>query len=328
MQHRRPRETGELLTDAMAVLRRHFKTLTPLALPFCALDLVLREGGQAVLASARTLLGPGAGKQSVAGMLELVAAGSAGVGMLLGSMILMQLLTVAVVAATSEDWHARRPTVAHALTAVVARGASQVLTFTLFVAALSVVFVVPVLLGVVAGTLLGGDGAGVVPVGLVVGAGLGLVVAVVLAIAVALRFGLYTQAVVLESLVAGGAFTRSTALMASRGLGVFSGAKFRLSVLLFVAFALAASLQALFTVPRLVLATAMGWSTADGVPPLLSMPLAFIVPFALVEVALNALIAPLVGVLQTLFYFDMRVRTEALDLDARLTHLEAAVDAR
>ena len=39
-----PRTTGEILSDAVAMFRAHFRSFYLLALPFCAVDLFLREG--------------------------------------------------------------------------------------------------------------------------------------------------------------------------------------------------------------------------------------------------------------------------------------------
>ena len=46
MDDRQPRSTGELLSDALSLFRRHFKLLYSLALPFCAVEMIMREAGK------------------------------------------------------------------------------------------------------------------------------------------------------------------------------------------------------------------------------------------------------------------------------------------
>lgn len=312
MRERRPRSTGELLSDAMAVLRSHFKTLALLALPFCAVDLILREGGQAALASLKASLGSDSGPIRLEQLAQSAAAGLGGLGLLLGSIVVTQLLTVGVMAMAAEVWRGRRPAVPFALERILACGAPQVVTSILFVVVLVGAVVAPLILAGIAAVLTAGAVGGAMATALGV---LGAALAAVLVIAVTLRFGLYGQAVVLEERFAMDAFARSAALMAPQGLPLRESAKFRLSLLFFVSFALSLTQQGLVAIPRIVLASAGSWSVSDGLPPLASMPLAFIVPAALAEVALNAAIAPFAGVLLTLFYFDLRVRTEALDLE-------------
>jgi hypothetical protein len=307
MDDRQPRSTGELLSDALSLFRRHFKLLYSLALPFCALDLIIREAGQSALQSMRSKLEQDPGNLDVEAVLALLAAGAGGIGLILASAVLVQVLASGLVTLTSQAWHQRAPALADAINAVVSRAAPLVATSLLFFLAIfGLMGVLMVLVGVSAAT-------GSIPLIIIMSlvALAGMVLALVF---LTLRWGVYTQAVVLENRFGPGAFARSTELMAGRGLPFFESAKLRLSLLFLITFAIGGTLQSLFAVPRLIVAFATGWDVADGMPPLASMPLWFIVPFGLMEVLTNALVVPFSSVLMTLFYFDLRVRFEGYDL--------------
>lgn len=307
MQERLPRSAGEILSDAMAVLRRHFKALVFVALPFCAVDLLLREGGQSALQSLPTVLMQDPDRIDVDGLLRLGAAAAGGLGLIIGSAMVLQLLFAGLVALAGSAWHGQELLLGAALDAMARRGAALILTALLFMVVVGVIGLVPV--GLVAALAVVGGPIAALAAGIVAA-----VVVVVAFIVLTLRWGLYTQTVVLEGRLGPGAFARSAELMAGRGVPLFEGAKFRLSILLLIAFALSGTLQSLFAIPRLAVAAATGWSFVDGMPPLASMPLWFIIPFGLLEVVTNALVMPFSSVLLTLFYFDLRVRYEALDL--------------
>lgn len=290
----------------MAVLRRNFKVLYLLALPFCAGELILREAGQSALQQLGGLFRDPS-QIDVEALIQSAPTAAAGIGFMLGSAILYQLLVVGLVGLAAGVWRGERPLAGDAFSTMASRGASLIGTGFLFLFVLFALLAVPSALVVVGGMLAG-------PIAAVALALLAVPSIVVGFIVLSLRWGLSTQAVVLEGRFGTGAFSRSTALMAGRGLPFFDGPKFRLSLLFLVTFAISATLQSLFAIPRLVLAAATGWSFVDGVPPLASLPLWFIVPFGLLEVATNALVMPFSSVLFTLFWFDLRVRYEGADL--------------
>jgi hypothetical protein len=301
---RAPRSIGEILSDAVSLLRRHFRAYYALALPFCTVDLLLREGGNAVMDAARRQL---TGLE-LASAVPVLASLSGALGLIFSSLVVGTLLSVALIHLTAEVWAGRRPATKDALHVMVRRGPALVVTALLFLLALGLATMVPAMVVAVVGALLG-------TVGAVLG-GVGAAVWVlVIALVLSLRWLLYPQATVVEERFAAGALSRSTALMAARGLPFFESPKVRLSLLFLVTFALSATLSSLFAGPRLIWALATGWELQNGLPPLLGMPLWSVVPLALTEVALQAVIAPLGAVLTTLFYFDLRVRFEGLDLD-------------
>jgi hypothetical protein len=308
MEERPPRSTGELVSDAMSLLRRHFKLLFSLALPFCAVDLVVREAGQSMLQKFRNQLEQNPAAIDLDMLLQTVADLSAGVGLLMSSVIFVQVLAVGLISLTSSAWHQRPVVLGDAIQAVVSRGAALIGTTLLWLAA--IVSVVAVAVAVIAAAALTGS----LPL-IVLASAAAAAVTVGALILLTLRWGVYTQAVVLEGRFGPGALARSTELMAGRGVPFFHSAKLRLSLLFLITFGISGTLQSMFAAPRLLVAFATGWNLSDGLPPLASMPLWFIVPFGMTEVLTNALVVPFSSVLLTLFYLDLRVRYEGIDLE-------------
>lgn len=308
MEDRQPRSTGEILSDALSLLRKHFKLFYSLALPFCAVDLVIREAGQSALQSMRAQLEENPANINADAILDMVAGFVGAMGLIMGSAVLIQVLAAGLVTLTSQAWHRRQPVIGDAIAAVTSRAAALIGTSLLFFVA---VMGVLALLGVI---IVAAAFSGSVPI--IIFATLAWAVAAVcVLIVLTLRWGVYTQTVVLEGRFGPGAFSRSTELMAGRGAPFFESAKLRLSLLFLITFAIGGTLQSLFAIPRLIIAVATGWNIADGMPPLASMPIWFIVPFGFMEVLTNALVVPFGSVLLTLFYFDLRVRFEGYDLD-------------
>lgn len=301
---RAPRSTGEILSDAVSLLRRHFRAFYVVALPFCTVDLLLREGGNVVMDEARRRLAGLELEQA----LPVIASLSGALGLIFAALIVGTLLSVALIHLTTDVWAGRPPSPRDALLAMVRRGPALVVTALLFLLTLLFATMLPALTVVAIGAVLG-------TVGAVLGGVIAVVLVLVIALVLSLRWLLYPQTVVVEDRFAASALSRSTELMAARGLPFFESPKVRLSLLLLVTFALSATLSSLFAGPRLAWALVSGWELRNGLPPLLGMPLWSVVPLALTEVALQAVIAPLGAVLATLFYFDLRVRFEGLDLD-------------
>jgi hypothetical protein len=311
MTERLPRSVGELLSDALGLFRRHFVTMYLLALPFCAGDLLLREASSSATDKLRALLKGDPSSLDVSAVVQGLVAGVGGLGLWLASSVVTTLMAAGLIVLTREAWFGRPLKLADAFGAMLSRGASLVVTSLLFIVILLAAAVVPL----------------VVPAVLVAVGGPFLALTFVLAIPAAivgfiflsLRWGLYAQTAVLEERFGPDAFSRSAALTDARGLPILEGAKFRLSILFIITLVLSFTLQGLFVIPRLVIGSASGWNLEDGLPPLASMPLWFIVPFGLIEVATNALLVPFGSVLVTLFYYDLRVRYEALDLESPST---------
>lgn len=309
MQERLPRSTGEIISDAMAILRRHIKPFCLLSMPFCTAELILREAGQSTFQRIEQGL-TGSSTFDMERLVQTVVGAAGGLGMFLGSVVLTQLLSAALITSTKAAWDGEEPRADRALSAVGRRGAALLATFfvlTLRIAALGALACLAI-----------GAAALVEPLLAVGVGGLALIGLLVAFILLSLRWGLFAQTVVLEGLRGMRALARSSSLTAGRGLPFTDSPKFRLSVLLLVTFAIAGTMQTLFTIPRLVMGFATGWSIGDaGLPPLASMPIWFIIPFAILEVALNSVVNPFASILVTLFYLDLRVRYEAIDLEPK-----------
>lgn len=304
-----PRSTGEVISDAVAGLRRSFSVLFALAVPFCAVDLFLREVASSFLTQVTAKVDPL--HVDLAGLATAGPAFSAAVGFLVASFFVQTLLGGAVAAVADDLCWRRTPSVKRALTRLVERGAPLLLTAMLFgvllMVACSVVAVVPVALAFAAAVA--SDFVGFLIPGFIVGVVLAFGVLIVLT----LRWSLFTPCVVVEERSLWSALSRSSGLSAARGLPFFETPKFRLSVLLLVGLALSGVLQSLFLAPRLILAALTGWSFADwSLPGLAQMPVWFMVPFGLLEVVTNATVIPFTGLLVALFAFDLRVRYEGV----------------
>jgi hypothetical protein len=303
-----PRSTGEVISDAVGVLRRSFSVIFAVAVPFCAADLLLREVGQSFMLGLTSLVQDpdNATFETLAAAIPHVAAA---VGFLLASFCVQQLVSGVVTAVGEQAFLGQPASAKAALRRVAARGGPLIVTSLVFMLAMmgsfSVIVAVPTAIGVAAAIA-----TGILPLML-----LAFVPAVVVGLAVllilTLRWSLYAPIVITEGRWGLAALKRSSALTASRGLPFAETPRFRLSVLFLIALAISSVLQSLFVVPRLVVAVLTGWSFSDGAfPGLAQLPLWFAVPFGLIEVVTNAAVIPLSGLLLALFMFDLRVRYE------------------
>ena len=301
-----PRTTGEIISDAVAVLRRSFGVVFSVAVPFCAADLLLREVAQTLLFRANGALS--GGTPEVEQLLELVLPNFlAGFGFFGASFFVQQLLLGAVATVGEDAFSGRVPTSRHALERAAQRGGPLILTGLLFmvaaVGACMLALGLPTALAAVAAIQLGAP-ALVAP-----GVILGVILSLSLLLVLTLRWSLYGPIVVSEGRWLFGALRRSAALTAPRGLPFFETPRFRLSVLFLIALGISSVLQSLFVAPRLIIAVVTGWSFTDGgMPGLAQLPLWFAVPFGLLEVITNAAVIPLSGLLMALFMFDLKVR--------------------
>jgi hypothetical protein len=309
MSERVPRTTGEILSDGIGLLRSRFKTLYLLALPFCAVDIVLREGGSTVMAQARTVLAGNPADVSTDALLRALATLSGGMGLLMGSFVVLTALSAGVIQVASMTWRNEEATISDGLRAVTSRAGWLALTTILWALAFGLwmipgfvlMFLMIALLGIVGQVL-----AVLVVLGWMA---LGLIV-------LTLRWGLYPQVVVIEDKAGLGAFGRSRDLLAGRGMPFLESPKWRLSLVFIILFAVTGTVQGMFAGPRAIYALTSGWEFVNGLPPLSAMPIYFAVPLALVEVALNSIVVTFGPTLLTLFYYDLRVRYEGLDLES------------
>ncbi|MBS1151989.1 MAG: hypothetical protein H6Q89_3687 [Myxococcaceae bacterium] len=139
-----------------------------------------------------------------------------------------------------------------------------------------------------------------------------------------LRFMLASQVLALEEAGALGAFRRSNELSSGRvAEGLIGLTKVRLAIVFTVVAVIIMIVSVLFTIPQAVvqLVYANPFNPAganlDAVPALLA------VPTELLQVFAQTVIAPLWVVFDLVFYTDMRVRREGLDLELKLKEAQA-----
>lgn len=302
-----PRSVGELLSDSLALLRRHLGRIALVALPFCAFELVLRDAMFSLFPVLMEGVTPDAPLDEATAMLARVTTTGLSLGFALAIVSWMLTLATATMTAGAlfqqslEPSDVLRGTLKH-----LPRVALTALLWFLTLLLLGVVLPVVVVGGLVFVTMS--------PLVLALSAMAGVVWFAVVMIGLGLRWALWPQAIALEGLSPVKALRRSAALMGPAGVRLSQNPKFRLSLLMLVYFAVQSAVQQLFMLPTMI----EGFSQTppfSGDTSLWSMPLYFGVPLALFQVATNSALLPLSGVLTTLFYFDVRVRYEGYDLD-------------
>lgn len=156
----------------------------------------------------------------------------------------------------------------------------------------------------------GGLGAGLSILGAVLVMG-GLVVLVLWYL---IRFVLASQVIAVEDLTALGCFRRTDALSSGRiGPGFMGLVKGRLTVLITIIAFILMVVGLVTGLPELVVKGLFGeLSPGRGGA---GAPQALVVPAQLIQVVTGAAITPLYVVFQVIFYVDMRVRREGLDLE-------------
>ena len=299
-----PRAVGELLSDAVALMRRHMKAIFLIALPFCALEVLMREGGATLLAVARRGVDQGTPEEVLAALPYL------GGGFLfwLGMSVVLQLLAAATTTLTAAVALGQPMTAQEATKSALRRVASILWTTLLFSLGLILFAAVLPALPVIALAFVTFN-----PIVLI---GVYGSLAVVLAVVFFFRWVMWPQVLMLEGRSGLAALKRSKEMMAARAdagrFDLAASAKFRLSVLMLVFFVASGALQALFAIPTLL----VSYSTSGvaELPPLIELPGWFIVPVVLVTVLTNSVVFPFSGVASTLFYFDLRVRHEGFGL--------------
>jgi hypothetical protein len=128
-----------------------------------------------------------------------------------------------------------------------------------------------------------------------------------------IRFILASQVLAIEPVGALGAFKRTGALSSGRvGPGLGGLVKSRLTLLLSIIFVILLVIGFLTGIPELVIKGIYGGldpASQNTAPELL------VVPAQLLQVVIGAVVTPLYVVFQVVFYVDMRVRREGLDLE-------------
>lgn len=177
-------------------------------------------------------------------------------------------------------------------------------------------FVLPGALGIGGGialTLGGNSGAGATLS--VLGALLVLLGLLVLVLWFLVRFVLASQVLAVEPVAALACFKRTDALSSGRvGPGALGLVKGRLTVLITIIAFILTVVGVVTGLPELVVKSIFGELSMSGAPTG-SAPQLLVVPAQLLQVVMGAVITPLYVVFQVVFYVDMRVRREGLDLE-------------
>lgn len=177
-------------------------------------------------------------------------------------------------------------------------------------------FILPGGLTLGAGVFLSLDGNRGVGAGLAL-LGFGLVIAggVVLVLWSVIRFVLSSQVLAVEELSALGCFKRTNALSSGRiGPGFMGLVKGRLTVLITIIAFILMVVGLVTGVPELIVKFVFGELNPANAGTS-AAPQALVVPAQLLQVVVGAAMTPLYVVFQVVFYVDMRVRREGLDLE-------------
>jgi hypothetical protein len=137
-----------------------------------------------------------------------------------------------------------------------------------------------------------------------------------------LRFLLIAPVLAVEDLSAVASIQRSGQLMSGKiGPGVMNGVKVRATVLITAMMLVVLVVTSLGAIPSMVLtfAYAKHLNVISGGSS--TVPELFLIPAELFHVGVQSLFAPLYIALASIFYLDMRVRREGLDLELKLDAL-------
>lgn len=320
---------GELIDRSAAFWRAHWRPLFWLAVGFQLAQFILLKVNEVLtrrfFPAMQGDLGaldqddPGAAMVQVLGGLSLLML------MALGTLFVSQVGGVATTHYVYPRLLGRSgPALGESVRLAVGRLGATAGAFGLSVAWTSVValgFLAPGGALAIAGGVLAAQGTRVGAAALlIVGAvllGLGLVA---LTLWFLIRFLLTSQVIALEDAGPLAVFRRTGALSSGRvEPGALGLVKVRLTVLVTVIGALLVVVGLVASIPTLGLGIAYGASLQPGNTVNDVVPQAILVPVQLVQVVLGSLFAPLYVVFQSMFYLDMRIRREGLDLELKLS---------
>lgn len=137
-----------------------------------------------------------------------------------------------------------------------------------------------------------------------------------------LRFALLAPVFAMEELSAMSAFHRSGALISGRVAPGFMGrVKVRAMVLFTAVSGILIAISFVFSLPSWIVRAAYGHLTDPSAAATHPIPQALLVPVELFQVLGQSVFTPLALVFSAMFYLDMRMRREGLDLERRLGSL-------
>ncbi|MBX7116452.1 MAG: hypothetical protein K1X64_19160 [Myxococcaceae bacterium] len=336
----RPLELGELIDRAFTLWRAHWKTLFPLVLGFQLVTYAMTKA-LAIFANERfPLMNQGGEAMTEAyrnnrGEAWLQLAGLLGAS----SITMLVLLWVSTVSSTAQS-HWLYPTVVGgpALSlreafAAAMKKLGRISAASLWAAVWTVAFSALLMLpgGLMLGLgmyLLRATQEALAPVGAIVLIIATLVMLAGIAIALLwslIRFSVISQVLALENLSGWGTFRRCGALTSGRiTAGFFGFVKVRLAVLVTLTGVLLILINQLAGAPVWVLYGIYGNGFDLQNLRLEQIPPYFLVPAELLQHTVMSVVLPVYTATQLLFYVDVRVRREGLDLQLKLDETKAA----
>lgn len=136
-----------------------------------------------------------------------------------------------------------------------------------------------------------------------------------------LRFAVLGPVFAMEDLAALGSFRRSGALLSGRVAPGFMGrVKVRAMILLTAIGGIVIAVTLIFSIPGLIVHSAYGQFGNPSAAAANPIPQAILVPVELFQVLGQSIFLPLSLVFSAMFYLDLRMRREGLDLERRLAH--------
>lgn len=137
-----------------------------------------------------------------------------------------------------------------------------------------------------------------------------------------LRFALLAPVFAMEDLSALAAFRRSGALISGRVAPGFTGrVKVRAMILFTAVSGILIAVTLIFSLPSWIVRGAYGHLTDPAAAAAHPIPQAILVPVELFQVLGQSIFTPMALVFSAMFYLDMRMRREGLDLERRLDSL-------
>jgi hypothetical protein len=323
----RPMTMGELLDRALQIFRANFGRLFAVTLVFQTPMYALQElFSQFMLQKAPALARPGAyGGIAPADQLGWFFVGLA--ALVPPLLVLHQLATAALAGGGARGLLGERVEFGRALRETLARTPQVVGTSVLLLLWVGLLLLLCALPG--AGLFaisfaLDATAARVASAiaGLLAFFGVPLVVGLYLT----LRYALVVEVVMIEKLSMVAALRRSARLMAGRvGPTALDGCKLRASIVYLVSFCISASVAVVASLPSMLVYTAFDVSPFN--PELFdpaAVPFWAMLPVKLFALLCQSAVAPY-GILASIaFYFDLRVKREAFDLELMAGRVEAA----
>lgn len=320
LAHVRPLTVGEMLDAALKLYKSQLKPLFLIVLVFELPNFLI---GKAYESAMRTAAPPSALVPGVAlgkALHTFLVVGTVLAATIVTILFVSTLARSAVVAAGDEVWHGRPVVFTDAFRRLGRRLGAVLGTYVIFFLLSS--------LAAFAGAV---PGAAVILLGVRRGSlyiafgGLFLALLGFLAglLVVFLRYCLIEMVVMLEGKGGPAALRRSARLMSGRvEPGVMGLVKVRASILLLVVFLLLLVPTLVVSGPQLILTSY--YSPGPGVMDPLAVPFLMRLPLEVLQIGISSLVAPFGILAMLVFYFDLRVRREGLDLELRAGAMDRA----